>query len=83
MSPGFVHLNLHSEFSLVDGILRIGSLIERNESTGHARGRRHRPCEPVLHGAFLPRRGGSGNQADHWCRPAARRRNRTTSRQVT
>ena len=29
MNPGFVHLNLHSEFSLVDGISRIGPLIER------------------------------------------------------
>ena len=34
MSPGFVHLNLHSEFSLVDGILRIGPLIERTKALG-------------------------------------------------
>ena len=32
--PGFVHLNLHSEFSLVDGILRIGPLIERTKALG-------------------------------------------------
>ncbi len=34
MTPGFVHLNLHSEFSLVDGILRIGPLIERTRALG-------------------------------------------------
>ena len=34
MSPGFVHLHLHSEFSLVDGILRIGPLIERTKALG-------------------------------------------------
>ena len=34
MSPGFVHLNLHSEFSLVDGIARIGPLVERTKALG-------------------------------------------------
>ena len=34
MSPGFVHLSLRSEFSLVDGILRIGPLIERTRALG-------------------------------------------------
>ena len=34
MSPGFVHLNLHSEFSLVDGMVRIGPLIERIRALG-------------------------------------------------
>ena len=34
MSPGFVHLNLHSEFSLVDSILRIDPLIERTRALG-------------------------------------------------
>ena len=29
MSPSYVHLRLHTEFSLVDGVVRIGSLIER------------------------------------------------------
>ena len=28
MQPGFVHLHLHSEYSLVDGIVRIEPLIE-------------------------------------------------------
>ena len=34
MNPGFVHLNLHSEFSLIDGISRIGALIERTKTLG-------------------------------------------------
>ena len=34
MNPGFVHLNLHSEYSLVDGIVRIGPLIERTKALG-------------------------------------------------
>ena len=32
MSTGFVHLHLHSEFSLVDSVLRIGSLIKRAQA---------------------------------------------------
>ena len=34
MSPGFVHLNLHSEYSLVDGLARIGPLVERTKALG-------------------------------------------------
>ena len=34
MNPRFVHLNLHSEFSLVDGIVRIGQLVERTKALG-------------------------------------------------
>ena len=34
MNPGFVHLNLHSEFSLVDGVVRIGPLTERAKALG-------------------------------------------------
>lgn len=36
MTPHFVHLHLHSEYSLVDGIIRINPLIERMTSTGAA-----------------------------------------------
>ena len=34
MSPRFVHLHLHSEFSIVDGMVRIGPLIERTKALG-------------------------------------------------
>ena len=34
MNPGFVHLHLHSEFSLVDGVVRIGPLIEQAKALG-------------------------------------------------
>ena len=34
MNPSFVHLNLHSEFSLIDGVLRIGPLIKRTKAMG-------------------------------------------------
>ena len=33
-SPSFVHLRVHSEFSVVDGILRISDLIERSVAQG-------------------------------------------------
>ncbi|MEI8402344.1 MAG: PHP domain-containing protein, partial [Alcaligenaceae bacterium] len=33
-SPPFVHLRVHSEFSVVDGILRISDLIERSVAQG-------------------------------------------------
>ena len=32
--PGFIHLHLHSEYSLVDGVVRIGSLIDRARTLG-------------------------------------------------
>ncbi len=31
MSPGFVHLRMHSEYSLVDSVLRVGSLLDAAE----------------------------------------------------
>ena len=34
MNPGFVHLHLHTEFSLVDGIVRIDSLVNRARTLG-------------------------------------------------
>ncbi len=33
-SPSFVHLRVHSEFSVVDGILRVSDLIERSVAQG-------------------------------------------------
>ena len=32
--PAFVHLRVHSEFSVVDGIVRISDLIERSVAQG-------------------------------------------------
>jgi DNA polymerase III subunit alpha len=32
MSPGFVHLRVHSEYSLVDSVLRVGALMDAAES---------------------------------------------------
>ena len=34
MKSSFVHLHLHTEFSLIDGVLRIGPLIERTKALG-------------------------------------------------
>ena len=34
MTTSFVHLNLHTEYSLVDGIVRIKELAETGESAG-------------------------------------------------
>ena len=74
MSSRFVHLNLHSEFSLADGILRIGPLIERTKALGM-------PAVAITDRAnlfcmvrFYTRGGRWGNQADHRCRSAARKR---------
>ena len=33
-NPGFIHLHLHSEYSLVDGVVRIDSLIDRVRKLG-------------------------------------------------
>ena len=34
MEPSFVHLRLHSEYSLVDGMVRVKPLVERAASLG-------------------------------------------------
>jgi DNA polymerase-3 subunit alpha len=40
-APGFVHLHLHSEYSLIDGLVRIDELVERARAR-HAGRRAHR-----------------------------------------
>ncbi|AHK78705.1 DNA polymerase III subunit alpha [Ectothiorhodospira haloalkaliphila] len=34
MTPSFVHLHLHSEFSLVDGLVRVGALVDTARANG-------------------------------------------------
>ena len=34
MSDSFVHLHVHSEFSLLDGMIRMGDLVKRAASMG-------------------------------------------------
>ena len=36
----FVHLHLHSQYSLLDGAIKIDPLFERAKALGHARGAR-------------------------------------------
>ena len=36
--PGFVHLRLHTEYSLIDSVVRVPELVERGGRGGHAGG---------------------------------------------
>ena len=70
VTPSFVHLHLHTEYSLVDSVVRITSeddgsargLIDA-AAARHARGCAHRPGQPVRAGEVLQGRAGRGRQA--------------------
>ncbi len=75
MSVPFVHLRVHSEFSLVDGLVRIKPLAKGAGRDEHAGGGDHRPEQHVLAFGEAPAKTGHGcgHQADLWCRPVAGR----------
>ena len=72
---GFVHLHVHTEYSLVDGVVRIDSersedgqlvregLIDATARHGHAGSRADRPGQPVRAGEVLSQRAGARYQA--------------------
>ncbi len=45
--PTFVHLRVHTEYSISDSIVRIDSLVDAAAADAAARGRDHRPRQPV------------------------------------
>ena len=49
----FVHLHLHTQYSLLDGANKIAALIPRVKALGHAGGRHHRPRQHVRRGRVL------------------------------
>ena len=53
--PDFVHLHLHTEFSLLDGACHIDELVEQARQARHEGARHHRPRQHVR-GGGLPRR---------------------------
>ena len=64
----FVHLHLHTEYSLLDGACRIDELLDQAAAAQDAGAGRHRPRQHVL-GGRLPRRGA---QARHQADPRLR-----------
>ena len=50
---GFVHLHVHTEYSLLDGACRIGSLVERVKELGQDGDCHHGPRRDVRRGGFL------------------------------
>ena len=61
----FVHLHVHSEFSLLDGLGRIGDLVDEAERLGLRLPGPDRSRRPVRRGRLLPGGEGEGDQADH------------------
>ena len=55
MKPEFVHLHLHTEFSLLDGACQIDELVEQAARLGHEGHGHHRPRQHVR-GGGVPRR---------------------------
>ena len=60
-APRFVHLRLHSEYSVTDGIVRIDDAVRARGRRRHAGAGAHRPRQPVRHGQVLP--GGARRRA--------------------
>ena len=70
----FVHLRTHTEYSVVDGTLRVDDAAACGASAdGQAGAGHHRPVQPVRRGQVLQGLPGQGCQADH------RRRHLTSS----
>ncbi len=61
----FVHLRLHTEYSLVDGIVRVPELMAAVGARAHARDRAHRPEQLVCHGEVLQGGAGRGREAPY------------------
>ena len=52
---GFVHLHVHSEYSLLDGAARLDKLVERGQGAGLPGARAHRPRQPLRRDRLLQR----------------------------
>ena len=63
-APRFVHLHNHSEYSLLDGAIRIKDLVEAAPGDGYGRCRAHGPRKHVRRGSFSQSGGRGGDQAD-------------------
>ena len=55
MAQGFVHLRLHTEYSLIDSVVRVPELVGRGGRGRHAGGGGHRPEQSVRDGEVLSR----------------------------
>ena len=74
MKATFVHLRLHTEYSLIDSVVRVPELIEAVAAARHAGGRGHRSVQSVRDGQVLSRGARARRAADHRRRSAAARR---------
>ena len=60
----FVHLHLHTDYSMLDGACDVEKLVHARERAGHARGRHDRPRQHFRRRAFRERGQEGGRQAD-------------------
>ena len=61
----FVHLHVHTQYSLLDGANKIAPLLDHAKQSGHARDGDHRPWQHVRRGRVLQEGGRARDQADH------------------
>ena len=65
MSDSFVHLHVHTEFSMLDGAARIGELFDETVAARDAGAGDHRPRQRVRRVRVLQGGQGARRQADH------------------
>ena len=62
---GFVHLHVHTEYSMLDGAARLDDLFAAHGRAGHARDRDDRPRQRLRRLRLLGQGQGRRDQADH------------------
>ena len=62
--PEFTHLHLHTQYSLLDGAIRLDQLFPKVLERGMKIGGDHRPRQPVRRARLLPARQGARREAD-------------------
>ena len=60
----FVHLHVHSQYSMLDGAVKVKDLVKRVADAGDERGRAHRPRQHVRRDPVLQGLQGGGRQGD-------------------
>ena len=80
MADSFVHLHVHTEYSMLDGAARLKQMFSRGRPSGHAGDRDDRPRQHARRLRLLPAGHRRRDHADHRHRGLRRARARATTR---